>query len=659
MGIYRPDIDGLRAICIVSVVMFHAGFSDWSGGFVGVDIFFVISGFLITSLIIRQMQEGRFSLTGFYERRVRRLLAATIPVLIFTTLFAVAFYTSGNLVTYCKSLLAFATYTANWFFLSETGYFGTPPEVNPLLHSWSLAIEEQFYLVFPALLLVLVRFPRAMVPCVAALAVLSFGYSQLEISRGLLDRAFYSSFSRFWELLAGALLALVPWVIDKTKAIAFPLRLAGLVLVIAPVFLYGHSTPFPGLAALLPVSGALLIIAASPDSRDPAWRLLTAAPVVYVGRISYSLYLWHWPMFGAVRTLAFNANDFHMGIAIVLSVALAALSYHWIEQPIRTRRILPGGRHMAGMLASASAAALVFAVVGWNAGGWPDRFGHDVERKAAHAATRFYLPAACYERDDTVRTEREFCTYGAAKNGKIDLLLWGDSHASAIFTAFSTYADERGLSLAFAGRGGCPPLLDAWRSNDAVLQQCRQFNDSVRAFIREKNIPAVALAARWSEYSDGHQAILDQEHSRTDRATTRKVFETALTRTLYELKQRTVVFVEQVPQHKAKVPNAYLVLSRLGGSLDSIAIDSLAHEKRQRYMSSFLDRIASGRSIGRLDPAKPLCSRKHCLVEADGKLLYSDHNHINRDGSLFIYPFVRSKLDAILSIAPGSGTATR
>jgi peptidoglycan/LPS O-acetylase OafA/YrhL len=645
MGAYRPDIDGLRAICIVSVVMFHAGFSDWSGGFVGVDIFFVISGFLITSLIVRQMQEGRFSLLRFYERRVRRLLAATIPVLVFTTLFAVAFYTSENLVTYCTSLLAFATYTANWFFLSETGYFGTAPEVSPLLHSWSLAIEEQFYLFFPALLLVLVRFPRAMLWCLAALAVLSFGYAQIEISRGLLDRAFFSSFSRFWELLAGALLAIAPWMIGRTEAIAFPMRLAGLVMVIAPVFLYGHATPFPGVAALLPVCGALFIIAASPAARDPAWRALSAAPIVYVGRISYSLYLWHWPIFGATRTLAFNPNDFHMALAIALSVALAALSYHWIEQPVRKRRILPGGRHMAGMLSATSTVVAVVAAAGWAQGGWPGRFAPNVEATMARATIRSNVPRACYERSAIIPDDRRFCTFGLHTNGGVDLLLWGDSHANAIASAFKRYAEVRGLSFAFAGRGDCPPLLDTWRSNDAVTQDCRKFNDAVRIFVHANKVAVVVLAARWSAMTDGNETLLDKQHWHASHGQTRVVFENGLKRTIDALEGSRVVILEQVPQHRAKVVNAYLVLNRLGGSIDTVAASLASHEKRQRFTTKVLDRITSVTDVLRIDPAEKLCSGERCIVQSDGRLLYFDHNHLNLDGSLFVYPLIETKLD--------------
>jgi hypothetical protein len=513
-----------------------------------------------------------------------------------------------------------------------------------------LAIEEQFYLIFPALLLVLIRFPRAMLWCLAALAVLSFGYSQFEISRGLADRAFFSSFSRFWELLAGALLALAPWIIGRTKAIAFPMRLAGLALVIAPVFLYGHATPFPGVAALLPVCGALLIIAASPETHDPAWRVLTAAPVVYLGRISYSLYLWHWPILGATRTLAFNPNDFHMALAIALSVALAALSYHFVEQPVRTRRIFAGGRHMGIMLAASSTVVAVVAAAGWVQGGWPGRFAPNVEATLARAVIRSNVPDECYQRAGEVRVKSPPCIFGSPGNGKIDLLLWGDSHSNAILPAFVTYAERRGLSLAFAGRFGCPPLLDTWRANDAVSQGCRKFNDAVRDFISANNVAVVVLAARWSAMTDGNETLLDEEHAGAGREQTRIVFERGLARTIDALQDRRVVILEQVPQHKARVANAYLVLSRIGGSIDSVAASLTAHDSRQQFTAEVLDRVATKGNVLRIDPAERLCAGKHCIVQSDGKLLYFDHNHVNLDGSLFVYPFIRDQLDPFLRL---------
>jgi peptidoglycan/LPS O-acetylase OafA/YrhL len=647
---YRPDIDGLRAICIVSVVMFHAGFRDWAGGFVGVDIFFVISGYLITSLIARQIAHGQFSLMGFYERRIRRLLTATIPVVLFTTLFALAFYASKDFTTYCKSLIAFIAYSSNWFFLGEAGYFAAPAETSPLLHTWSLAVEEQFYLVFPALLLVLSRFPRRAVWAVlAALTALSLAYAQLEIARGFLDRAFFGSFSRFWELLAGALLALSPTLIDRAAAFAPAMRAAGLAMIGASVFLYRPETPFPGVAALLPVGGALLLIAASPKRGDPIGKLLTWGPIVYLGQISYSLYLWHWPVLGATRLLVFDLNDAYIALAITLSVALAALSYHFVEQPVRTRRRLARGRDMAALLASTSLIGLAAGSTGWAMGGLPSASELHVEATYQRAIRHTELPEACFEDRGYTQTDRRFCTFGPAAPGKVDILLWGDSHATSLFTAVRKYAQERGLSLAVAARSSCPPLLEVRRTADAN-EGCPSFNRAVEAYIRDNDVPLVISVARWSMYANpgssrGVQLVGPQEGP--GRATTREVFEDGMRRTVEAMRARAFVIVEQVPEQKARVPTAYLVLSRLGGSLDRVRVDRKTHAWRQSVVSGVLGDTAGQGDTLRIDPAAELCASGLCIVEADGKLLYIDTNHLNVDGSLFIYPLVERELDRL------------
>lgn len=295
---YRTDIDGLRAVSIIAVLLFHVGFDGWSGGYVGVDVFFVISGFLITSLIAADIDTGTFSLGRFYERRIRRLLPATIPVVVFTALFAAAFYTSERFFEYGQSLIAFTTYTSNWFFYSTRGYFAGADATTPLLHSWSLAVEEQFYLVFPLLLLVLARRPGVRLRVLAGFAAVSLVYAQMLLRDGQSDLAFYSSLARIWELLAGALLALSPAVTERLAPYATVLRVVGLGLILGPVVTYGPATVFPGAAALPPVAGTLLLLAASPMRGDPILRLLQSAPAVYTGRISYSLYLWHWPIIG-------------------------------------------------------------------------------------------------------------------------------------------------------------------------------------------------------------------------------------------------------------------------------------------------------------------------------------------------------------------------
>jgi peptidoglycan/LPS O-acetylase OafA/YrhL len=639
MSSYRPDIDGLRALCITSVVMFHAGFSGWSGGFVGVDIFFVVSGFLITSLIGKQIVTRKFSLLDFYERRVRRLLAPTIPVIIAATLFALFFYTGSDFMKYWRSLIHFVIYASNWFFIGEAGYFTTPPEANPLLHTWSLGVEEQFYLVFPVLLLVLLRFPRWAPWVLLALTGLSLAYAQWEIAYGSFDRAFFSSLSRFWEILLGALLALVfPTGTESTGRAALLMRAVGLAMIAAAVFLYGPSTPSPGIAALLPVGGALLLLAASPDCRDPFCTLLASSPMVYLGKISYSLYLWHWPVLGATRMLLGERNDGYIVLAIALSVALAALSYRFVEEPIRNRRKLARKRDMAVLLAFSSAIAVAIAAVGLASGDFPLRFPLEVAKTVERARIWNEAPKGCYSKVNETHSNRSFCRFGKRPGQTIDLMLWGDSHAIALFAALRKYADHRGLTLGFAGRFACPPLLDTPDSGRvAKARECVAFNNAVILFIRDNDIPVVVLASFWASQQRG--LIAEPEDAK----------EPTLKRTLDALAGRDIIIIEQVPLLKANAISAYVVRSRLGSSVDTAAVRRSEHRERQRTTMEAMDRIALRDKIFRIDPARALCDDERCLTQSGGKLLYRDDQHLSVDGSLFLYPFLEKELDRVLA----------
>lgn len=641
---YRDDIDGLRAISILAVVMFHAGFDDWRGGYLGVDIFFVISGYLITSMIARDSDLGRFSFLSFYERRARRLLAATIPVVIFTTLFAWAFYTTDLFLAYAKSLVAFATYVSNWYFLASTGYFGNPPDTTPLLHTWSLAVEEQFYLIFPALLLLIGRRKSLVVPVLALLAALSLVYAQAELSAGNVDRAFFSLVSRFWELMAGALLALRAKDMEKLARFSTPMRAAGLAMIVTAVFTFDHDSHVPGLPTLLPVAGTLLVLAASPSAKDPFLKALSWDPITYLGRISYSLYLWHWPIFGAMRTIFLDRNDLHVTLAILVAIAVAALSYHFVEQPIRNRRLLPRKVDMAGLAAASLVATTAIGAYGWISGGWPGRFDPAIERVAAEAAARAPDPDNCFKIEDQTN---DFCMIGATPGEPIDLLLWGDSHAASLILPFRKYAEERGLSFAVTARGDCLPLLGVWRTKDPS-RTCRKFNDDALAFIKEHNVRNVAIAARWQVYASGPQLLLDDAHAAPSRSAVKTILTDALKRTFAALSDHhDVLIVEQVPELRSALPAAYLLMHRLGRSPATIAVTLKDHRRKSRAMTEALAAVETSHSFRRFDPAaEHFCKEELCTYEADGKLLYFDDDHLNAAGGLYLYPALAITLDA-------------
>lgn len=353
---YRPEIDGLRAVAVVSVLLFHAGFGFAAGGFVGVDVFFVISGFLITSLIVKEAEEGHFSFAGFYERRIRRLLPPLVPVLALTGIGAFLLLSQQQYIDYLRSFVATLGFGANWYFFLSVGYFDGAAEFKPLLHMWSLAIEEQFYLIFPLLVVFLVRkAPRALLPVAAVLCVASYAYAVFLVADGKPYLAFFNSFARFWELLVGALLAFAPAWRPNRKLTVAACETIGVALILVAIVTYSEETLFPGASALLPTVGTALVIAAG-GRGGAVSALLSSRPFVGIGLISYALYLWHWPILVFLR-IAYPAGG--TGIAtlgLTAAVLLSVASYRFIEKPFRTRAVFPTRRSAYGLLAASLAA---------------------------------------------------------------------------------------------------------------------------------------------------------------------------------------------------------------------------------------------------------------------------------------------------------------
>ncbi|NER60993.1 acyltransferase [Pseudomonas sp. MAFF212428] len=358
---YRPELDGLRAVAVLSVVLFHAGFGPISGGYVGVDIFFVLSGFLISSILIQEITTHQFSFSRFYERRIRRLLPPLVPVLLVTGCAAFVFFDRVPLEGFSKSLYSTLALSANWYFLSSVGYFDGPGESTPLLHMWSLSVEEQFYLFFPIILILIIRKKRTLLPALcAALLVISFAIATYYLYAGKQEIAFYSSLARFWELLVGALLASVQARLNPSRRVADAMEIGGLLLLGVAMFLYTPETLFPGPAALLPTFGTALIIAAHGRGRLVS-PVLKWPSIVWVGLISYGLYLWHWPILVFVRYLKPLAGAYELTAAVLISVLLSAASYYWLEAPIRRKKVFSTKRSVFnfGIIATAMLAGML------------------------------------------------------------------------------------------------------------------------------------------------------------------------------------------------------------------------------------------------------------------------------------------------------------
>ncbi|WP_299962004.1 acyltransferase family protein [uncultured Roseobacter sp.] len=464
---YRPDIDGLRAVAVLSVIFYHAGIVFFSGGFIGVDVFFVLSGYLITALMLKDMSVGRFSLLHFYERRARRILPALIVVALACIPFAWVLMVPAQFIDFSQSLIAVATFSSNILFLRESGYFEGAAELKPLLHTWSLAVEEQFYLLFPLLLMALWRFGRSrVVQVLIAILLLSLAWSEWGW-RHLPDANFYLLPSRAWELLAGSLCA---FVLQGGPARARNLpAAAGLGMILLAVFLYDTSTPVPSLYMLLPVGGTCLVILfAGPGTWVAA--LLSTRIMVAIGLISYSAYLWHQPLFVFARLqLWIPPTPVAMLGLSAVSLALGWLSWRYVEQPFRGNRpLLPTRPQVFTTSALASAVILGAGFVGYLANGFPTRLpaGYEIrqERLAELRAVRHadIRSGVCnFNRKGPHQTLEDFlghwdCAPEEQGARAPRLIVVGDSHAADISSALTL----NGIDHIQITSSACPLLLD-------------------------------------------------------------------------------------------------------------------------------------------------------------------------------------------------------
>lgn len=493
---YRPDIDGLRAFAVLVVIAFHLGLHRLRGGFVGVDVFFVVSGFLICSLLYSDLESGRFSLGRFYERRIRRILPSLLLVLAVTTAAAAVVLLPSRLEDYAQSLVAAVLSFSNFHFWQNAGYFEAPAATRPLLHTWSLAVEEQFYLAFPLLLALLHRFNRSiLISALAVLALVSLAVSAIGVFQNQ-SAAFYLPFSRAWELLLGALLALGAAPVLR-GAWAHVVGVAGLMLIIGAVFLIEPSWPFPGLLALAPCLGTAMVIAAGRGGEGVVGRVLAFRPIVFIGLISYSLYLWHWPLIVLFKEATLQTTLSHIQQLEILAACfvLSLLSWLLVEGPARRAPAPRGFVFASAGVGAATLAAAAFALIAAN--GWPQRMPAHVAHLASYMDNvdldRFRT-GVCFI--DSHHDDAQFQTSQCLREtpGKPTVLLMGDSHAAHLWRAMADALPDANVLQATAS--GCHPTL----VHDQGAARCRRVMDYVfTRYLPTHHVDLVLLSADWTQ----------------------------------------------------------------------------------------------------------------------------------------------------------------
>ncbi|MFZ4801707.1 MAG: acyltransferase family protein [Chlorobium sp.] len=608
---YRPDIDGLRAVAVLSVLCFHTNIPYFSGGFVGVDVFFVISGFLITSIILHDIQSEKFSIVKFYERRIRRILPALFPVIIFVVVIGAYLLDHYAFKALGRSITATTLFTSNVLFSVEDGeYFDNLSTQKPLLHTWSLSVEEQFYIFFPWILVLINRFSKnRYLPWLMGIGIVSF-ITSLFVCYYFPKINFYFFPARAWELIAGAILALgLPSV--QNRLVRETLSFSGILMIMSSVIFYNEKINFPGYSALLPVFGSVLLIYTGSE-KTLLGRFLALKPMVFIGLISYSLYLWHWPLVSFYKYILFREFFWYDGLLVILlSFFMAVLSFTYIERPFR--RVNPVISGKKALLTVAACLMIVFSATGFIIhlqNGMPYRYPED-DRFSMDMTTdpqwNHYSEEGLTSLDGINRSDWMPPFIGKPDTTPI-FLLWGDSHANSLRMGLSEKSLQYGLSgYIFSGIG--------------ILGNPGDIN--VIKFIKtHPSIRTIILAPWWRDDSQLLGVI----------------------KTIKELRDLrcNIVLVTNVPVLKVQPNRFFVVNKRLRTNPDFKGILPVAHEYEElnnNFAIRFTDLVSNDPAISIVHPESLLFDSKGvAIMMVNDKMLYIDDNHLSTYGSLYLAP---------------------
>lgn len=649
---HRPEIDGLRAVAIVAVILFHAGFDMLPGGFLGVDVFFVISGFLITQLILRQQQDGSLRLADFFARRARRILPALFFVMAVCTVPAALLMSADQFRDYLAAMLSTTLFGSNFYLAATTGYFDGAAELRPLLHTWSLAVEEQFYLVFPLLLVACRRLPtRKLAMLLLALALASLLLTEYGW-RHHRSINFYLAPGRCWELLAGALSALLlgaarPHAAWPGSALREALAAAGFVAVIASFVLFNRHTPAPSLYCLLPVLGtAAVLLFAGPAT--VVGRLLTLRAVTGLGLVSYSAYLWHQPLFAFARISSLDPPSLRlMWVLIAATLVLAVATWRFVERPVRSLTWLSARRTLQAALA-AGGALVVASVAGMAVSDQAPRL---VPASVSSAFKPVERAKECFDipKAHAVPTGWS-CEINPGAEPAPSFVLFGDSHALQLLGTFSAAARAAGRSGVFAGFSGCPPLPGTvpLTGIDQGTHDCRALNDRMYEWARTQHVKDMVLAAKWSYYTDASDAWspgyinaigLSADETPSVEGSRRAFHAGAARAAAWARGSGTRLHViAQVPQ-QAYAPSA--VYERAYGRpgapesrLRELSVSSASHQALQAFPNGAWRAVADSRTVVFVSFDSLLCDAERCPVGSPTQSYYKDRSHLSADGAM-------------------------
>jgi len=639
---YRPDIDGLRAIAVLGVVLYHAGLGV-PGGYVGVDIFFVISGFLITGLIFKDLENGTFSMLGFWERRVRRIYPA-LAVMVIMCLFAGYFLLLpfGYLVL-AQSAIAQAVFSSNIQFWRTSGYFNPSAEENPLLHTWSLSVEEQFYLFVPLIIAGLFAWKREKLLMLSILlgVVLSFALSVYWL-RVDPTGAFYLIPSRAWELGMGSLVALAQPL--RTQIFRLLLGVAGLSGIFATFWLYDSRTLFPGLAALLPVMCSAGVIWSGMrfdqgSTQSHAHRVLAWGPLVSIGLLSYSLYLWHWPFFAFHRYLFGQNPSILLSIFyVILAFILSILSLKFVETPFRKRKLCTTRAQIIGFTIATTNLIVSLSALIYLKRGLPQRIPESALKYDRVQGNQRFNTKDKQDLPSGLRVQKLGVQGAPART-----LLWGDSHAEVLLGALDSVCKELGVGAIAATKGGGPPVF-GWSGERKTTSEHKRSvlacEEICSLLNKNKSIEQVILVFRWSYYIPRNPPL------RISRSPI-DGFSDALVLTVNELQKKglKVSIMREVPIFQSHVARAMALHEWLGTPLPSLSKSE--YEEFQKPYDNVISRTKlEDPGVLFIDPSPNFLNKYDYFeyVDSYGTLLYRDEHHLTLHGALRLKALLKNDL---------------
>jgi peptidoglycan/LPS O-acetylase OafA/YrhL len=643
---YRKEIDGLRAIAVIPVILCHAGIFGFSGGYIGVDIFFVISGYLITTIILAELAQNKFSIKSFYERRAKRILPALSAVLIATTVLAYILMPANLLKSYANSLMSVVTFTSNFHFFTTSGYFSTVSDQKPLLHTWSLAVEEQFYLFFPIMLSYLwVKGKKYITQIIIVLSVISLLLAQFLAVNNFSDANFYLIFSRAWELFAGALIALTS--IQSTQMKNWQreiLGFIGLFLIACSIFFFDDNTLFPSFYTLVPIIGTVLIIAFS-TADTLTGKFLANRLFVGIGLISYSLYLWHQPFFAFLRLKSIGEPELQLFIAaIALTFICAWLSYQYVEKPFR-RKPSSDAKPRFTILQYASMSMVLFIVIGLigvSKRGLQSRFAD-----SGYIESIKFSPKrkACHYNGRNFEQPEDSCRYFGKD---VTWATFGDSHTVEPAYALAKMLEPKDTGLLHLSFSGCLPSL----LFDVKGSACTEWVKTALSYL-EKNstIENVYIGFNYNGFLFGSHRnhypkipnndpslLLTAEYSHLGAKETRELYWQGLSQMVERLMAsgKTVYLQYPIPELPAHISTILTPFSIFGGGLRFDLKNTTTADyyfTRNNYILAKLNSLDYGEQLIAVKPFKLLCHTTHCPAVSDGKSLYFDDGHLSIEGA--------------------------